>query len=460
MITPDISVYHTDLAPDGSKIGVIMTRLETKLIEIRAYRVNWESYLQGDLIQKSDYQFINHYYQQNSQEREKLFQQDPDQCVLAIWSILTNVAKEHILQYTLVMIDDILSNSKGNAKIFYEAAKKNSIIVWSSLINLLMRDDQIIMHMASRLIAKFARLSRHYITDSDLTYYINWLKVQLAVPGNEHLQSVAECIQWILQVDEYRLPFVEANGINSIVSVLLSSLGFQLQYQLIFSLWMLSFHVKIAGIIADGNVITVLADIMRNSEKEKVTRIIIATFRNLLEKAEDSKAAAVSLIHCKLLPLFDILAKKNWGDEDIREDIEFITEKLNASVQDLSTWDEYVAEVKSGRLEWSPVHRQEKFWRENAIKITDGNYELLKMLVRLLESSDDPVIKAVACHDLGEFIRHYPRGRPAFDQLGCKSLLMNCMTHDDLKVRYEALISVQKLMVHNWEFLGKQVKIE
>ena len=32
--------------------------------------------------------------------------------------------------------------------------------------------------------------------------------------------------------------------------------------------------------------------------------------------------------------------------------------------------------------------------------------------MRLLESSDDPIIKAVACHDLGEFIRHYPRGRP------------------------------------------------
>ena len=27
-----------------------------------------------------------------------------------------------------------------------------------------------------------------------------------------------------------------------------------------------------------------------------------------------------------------------------------------------SSWDEYAAEVKSGRLEWSPVHRSDKFW--------------------------------------------------------------------------------------------------
>ena len=38
----------------------------------------------------------------------------------------------------------------------------------------------------------------------------------------------------------------------------------------------------------------------------------------------------------------------------------------------------------------------------------------------------------------------------AFDQLGCKDLIMRCMGHDDPQVRYEALISVQKLMVHNW----------
>ena len=27
-----------------------------------------------------------------------------------------------------------------------------------------------------------------------------------------------------------------------------------------------------------------------------------------------------------------------------------------------SSWDEYAAEVRSGRLEWSPVHRSDKFW--------------------------------------------------------------------------------------------------
>ena len=179
----------------------------------------------------------------------------------------------------------------------------------------------------------------------------------------------------------------------SIVSVLLSNLGFQLQYQLIFSLWLLAFKPEIAAKIGENNVIPVLADILRNSQKEKVTRIIIATFRNLLEKPEECKMACVSLIQSKLLPTFAVFSNKTWGDEDIKEDLEYITEKLNDSVQDLSTWDEYVAEVKSGRLEWSPVHKQEKFWRENAIKVCEKNYELLKLLVRLLQYSPDAQIQ-------------------------------------------------------------------
>ena len=59
----------------------------------------------------------------------------------------------------------------------------------------------------------------------------------------------------------------------------------------------------------------------------------------------------------------------------------------------------------------SPVHRSEKFWRENAHKLNDANYELLKILINLLETANDPLILSVACFDLGEYVRHYQRGK-------------------------------------------------
>lgn len=46
------------------------------------------------------------------------------------------------------------------------------------------------------------------------------------------------------------------------------------------------------------------------------------------------------------------------------------------------------------------------------------------------------------------------------EQLNGKQLVMQLLGHDDPNVRYEALLAVQKLMVHNWEYLGKQLEKE
>lgn len=37
------------------------------------------------------------------------------------------------------------------------------------------------------------------------------------------------------------------------------------------------------------------------------------------------------------------------------------------------TYDEYVSEVESGHLVWSPTHESEDFWKENGLRIGQEN---------------------------------------------------------------------------------------
>ena len=66
------------------------------------------------------------------------------------------------------------------------------------------------------------------------------------------------------------------------------------------------------------------------------------------------------------------------ADEEIRDDIDFLNKKLELLVNDVSSFDEYAAEISSGRLSWSPVHKSDKFWRENASRLNENNFYLVK----------------------------------------------------------------------------------
>lgn len=60
------------------------------------------------------------------------------------------------------------------------------------------------------------------------------------------MQSVARCLQMMLRIDEYRSAFISVDGISTLLSVLSGRVNFQIQYQLIFCIWVLTFNPKLA----------------------------------------------------------------------------------------------------------------------------------------------------------------------------------------------------------------------
>ncbi|XP_067046578.1 V-type proton ATPase subunit H-like [Acropora muricata] len=436
-------------------------RLSVESEEVRKQSINWQSYVKSQMINQEDYAMIAEYDLMGVDERRNIIETKGFQLAKTCLSLLARLSVDQTIRYILVLIDDMITEEKNRVSIFHEFGRRADFNVWGSLLKFLNRQDQFIVHQTALIVVKLASWGKVTLPDNDLNYFLTWIKKSLG-DGSDYQHSVAQCLQLLLRHNSYRQAFFKLDGIQSVVGALLvPNSGFQLQYQLIFVLWLLSFDPRISDRMIGGNaVIRVLADILRESGKEKVTRIIIATLRNLLEKPEERKNdAALSMVQCKLLPILSVLNGKTWADDDIKEDVEIVYEKLNERVQDLSTFDEYAAEVRSGRLEWSPVHKSEKFWRENAQRLNENNFELLKKLTRLMDISTDPIILAVAAHDTGEYVRHYPRGKHVLENLGCKVMVMSMMTHNDASVRKEALLAVQKLMVHNWEYLGKQLKV-
>ncbi|KAI8439448.1 hypothetical protein MSG28_013231 [Choristoneura fumiferana] len=452
--------------------------LQIRASEIRQSEIKWQSYLQSQMITQRDHDYI---VKLDTQKQKDLPDKNPEQCAEVFLNLLTHISKDHTIQYILVLIDDILSEDKSRVKIF--RTNRFGGNTWQPFLNLLNRDDEFVQHMTARIIAKLACWFPVLMEKSDLHFYLSWLKDQLksnaekmtaelehaeqvmlahekphsdrhkhhkdkATDAHEKYSSLYSSFdelakhqdlppgpkKMMLRVDEYRFAFLTVDGISTLLSILASRVNFQVQYQLVFCLWVLTFNPLLAEKMNKFNAIPILADILSDSVKEKVTRIVLAVFRNLIEKPEDQQVAkehCIAMVQCKVLKQLTILEQKRSDDEDIMNDVDYLNERLQAS-----------------------------FWRENAARLNERGQELLRTLVHLLEKSRDPVVLAVACYDVGEYVRHYPRGKHIIEQLGGKQRVMYLLSHEDPNVRYEALLAVQKLMVHNWEYLGKQLEKE
>uniref|UniRef100_A0A0K0EQW7 V-type proton ATPase subunit H n=1 Tax=Strongyloides stercoralis TaxID=6248 RepID=A0A0K0EQW7_STRER len=420
---------------------------------------NWSSYLRSDMIKQEDYDFVINYEKCTSREaRQQFILQNQMATANTFISLITNISKVPLVKYSLVMLDDLLSEDKTRAEVFKGDGVHDKTI-FSYLLPVLNNPDLFIKNQMAIIIAKIACNGGVLMTGTDLNVYFSLLKEELKNKDNKYINTATRCLQMMLRVDKYRFEFVKGNGIMDLAHVLNNKINFQLQYQIIFCFWCLTFNETLAKAVQHAGVIPLLVEILSETTKEKVMRIILATFRNIIEKIEDReivRESALQMVQCKTMKTLELLENKKLEDTDIVEDIEFLNQKLQASVQDLSSFDEYVTELRSGRLQWSPVHKSDKFWKENAQRLNEKNFELVKLLISKLEEGD-PLTQCVAAHDIGEYVRHYPRGKTVIENQDGKGKVMKLLSAEDPNVRYHALLAIQKLMVHNWEYLGKQL---
>ena len=192
--------------------------------------------------------------------------------------------------------------------------------------------------------------------------------------------------------------------------------------------------------------------LLRLSPKEKTTRLIVSTLYNLLVK--NQKSLLPTAVLARLPGLLQNLASRHLTDPDLLEDLESLKELLDDYTRTKTTFDEYVAEVQSGHLRWSPPHRSQVFWAENARRILEfENGEVARRLADIMRKpwDSDKQVLAIACNDIGCLVRGVPEKRHQLEKVGLKRRVMELMQSDDENVRWESLRALGGWLKYSFE---------
>ncbi|KAH3687541.1 hypothetical protein WICPIJ_001475 [Wickerhamomyces pijperi] len=214
---------------------------------------------------------------------------------------------------------------------------------------------------------------------------------------------------------------------------------------------LLSFHVNY-GTHYYGKLIT-LAKI---SIKEKIIRLILATFVNLTSRYETDATSKTIIKQLILIEGFAPVLKnfqlRKWSDLELLEDLEKLNDSFEEIKKDLTSFDEYSQELKTKNFRnSSPVHNNETFFVENLGKFQANNYAIFKQLASLLtdeELKEDSNALVIILNDIAKILRLDEKAITIANdfETGYKLDVMRLLSDRDSSVKFAALGVTQILV--------------
>ncbi|CAG8433030.1 6324_t:CDS:10 [Ambispora gerdemannii] len=416
---------------------------------MRRRPIPWEGYQRADIITHEEFELIIAVENISREQLQTILDKDGDKYAQLYISLLERTMRIDTVQHILVLISDMLSENEKRAVYFHNTTIKDPKLPYRPFLKILTRDDDFIPLASAKILTILVCTAPK--PPLDFTEFFQWIVSKLKSNNNHVSDLGVQILGSILKVPEYRKKtWNTPQALDNLVYLLKErNLTPQMLYQIIFCFWLLTFDGEIAANFNKKyDIIPTLIDIAKSAIKEKIIRVIIGTFRNMIEKAPEENFPA--MLVAKLLNFLENLSGRKWSDTEIVEDIEFLKTQLLENFQSLTTFDVYASEIRSGMLHWSPPHQSEQFWKQNAQKLNEKDYELLRILARILSTSSDNLVLSVAAHDLGQYVKYCTSGKKFLQEIGAKQRIMELMTHEDPDVRYQALLAVQKYMTNAW----------
>lgn len=187
--------------------------------------------------------------------------------------------------------------------------------------------------------------------------------------------------------------------------------------------------------------------------------------QNLVTKAPSDNLPA--MLVAQLLPFVKNLSQRKWSDEDIGGDVQFLKEELTTHFQNLTyvfllslslthtshlwfgvcvqkdvwwiyirvgvgtpvvdarSWIGWLLERECYQVEWEGLRTAQVSWRVCLYLIGLLTFSF-RILIQILQTATDPNILAIAANDVGQYVKHYDRGKKWVDHIVFSFYLASC----------------------------------
>ncbi|KAI6695043.1 hypothetical protein NL676_022753 [Syzygium grande] len=420
-----------------------MDQAELTTEQVLKRDIPWETYMTTKLITGTCLQLLRRYEKRAESYRAQLLDDDGPAYARVFVNILRDIFKEETVEYVLALIDEMLTANPKRARLFHDE------LLWKGNWFIQEKCCKILSLIVSARPKTSDSSKRGFTTIDDvLKGLVDWLCAQLKKPSHptRGIPTAINCLATLLKEPLVRSSFVQADGVKLLVpfiSPASTQQSIQLLYETCLCIWLLSYYEPAIEYLATSRTLPRLIDVVKCSTKEKVVRVVILTFRNLLPKG----TFGAQMVDLGLPQIVQSLKSQAWSDEDLLEALNELEEGLRDNIKKLSSFDKYKQEVLLGQLDWSPMHKDPIFWRENITGFEESDFQILRVLVTILDSSSDARALAVACFDLSQFIQYHPAGRIILSDLKAKDRVMKLLNHDNAEVTKNALLCSQRLFL-------------
>ncbi|KAJ8639339.1 hypothetical protein MRB53_016033 [Persea americana] len=449
-----------------------MDRADLTTEKVLKRDIPWETYMTTKLITGTCLQLLRRYDNRSESYRASLLDDDGPAYIRVFVSILRDIFKEETVEYVLALIDEMLTANPKRAKLFHDKSLSNEdtyepfLRKKGSTQRLLWKGNWFIQERSCKVLSLIvsarpkiqnaivengdASQSKNKLTTIDdvLKGLVEWLCAQLKKPSHptRGVPTAVSSLATLLKEPLVRSSFVQADGVKLLVPLISpasTQQSMQILYETCLCIWLLSYYEPAVEYLATTRTLPRLIEVVKGSTKEKVARVIVLTFRNLLPKG----TFGAEMVDLGLPIIVQSLKAQAWSDEDLLDALKQLEEGLKDNIKKLSSFDKYKQEVLLGHLDWSPAHKDPVFWRENITSFEENDFQILRVLITILDTSHDSRALAVACYDLSQFVQYYPAGRGIVNDLKAKERVMKLMNHENAEVTKNALLCIQRLFL-------------